>query len=146
MSHAQRHVVPAVLLLFAAAGDARCEEKVLPVGLMIQQDLQGPPVVFLKVGGVDIRMVPAEGQDDGPDELAGAGSFTISDRSFDDVIFGKLSNANDAWIRLRKQLQTKIESVERERRLAPMQKEKLALAGQGDIVRVLASVEEARNC
>jgi hypothetical protein len=75
-----------------------------------------------------------------PTALAGDNSI-----DFDGVVFQAHGDANGARKVIERQLRSQLEELERVCGLSEMQKEKLALAAQGDMKRFFGQVEEARK-
>ena|SRR5579872_2008553 len=89
---------------------------------------------------------PAFAQDeDEVDEAAAQPDFVFADENFDQWVFGGRGNTGPARSRLESFLQLQIADVDRVCELTEAQKQKLQLAGKGDIVRFFDRVEELRR-
>jgi hypothetical protein len=66
-------------------------------------------------------------------------------RTYDDLVYGNGSDAVDARTRLERRLQQKLEKIDRIIALTDAQKQKLHLAGRGDIKRLLDRTEKLRT-
>jgi hypothetical protein len=71
--------------------------------------------------------------------------FMVNDQNFDQWIFGNVGGADRVRSRLVSLLTLKVEDVDRACRLSETQKEKLELAGRGDIKRFFDRVDEKRR-
>lgn len=71
--------------------------------------------------------------------------FEIAPRQFDQWMFGGGQSAGQSRRRLESQLTLHVESIDRVCRLSDPQREKLELAGHGDIKRFFEEVEEVRR-
>jgi hypothetical protein len=69
----------------------------------------------------------------------------LTEGTFENVVFGRASNAGQAQGRFERLLETKIEVVDRVCRLSDAQKAKLRLAGRGDIERFFDLVERKQE-
>jgi hypothetical protein len=85
-----------------------------------------------------------EGDDEPEDEVQPPARVLFTEDAFERQIFMN-TNADGARERLNAQLKTRIAQAERTLRLSPAQKERLRLAGQGDIKRFFDQVDEHRR-
>lgn len=69
----------------------------------------------------------------------------VSDTSLDDWAFGDAAGARRFRDHLERMLQKKVAQVEQLFVLTPLQRQKLTLAGHGDIKRLLETVDDARQ-
>jgi hypothetical protein len=143
----QRIVALLIGLPVLALGQIIAQEPNPERGLMSVGTYRGPRGVFVMVRGVRITLVKRQSPTPPEDsfEEPFSGQMGIADASFDEIIFDKVSNIADARARLIRRVRAKIESVDHICRLTDAQKQKLQLAGRGDIKRLMDRIEELRD-
>lgn len=95
----------------------------------------------------------ARAQDDADDEADAPADGRVpvvriaflTDDQFDQQIFGRLESVESARARISRVVSARINEIDREYRLTEAQKEKLSLAGQGDLKRLFDRVEDLRT-
>jgi hypothetical protein len=123
------------------------ERGLMSVGLFTYRDQHEQVQHFVRVRGVKISLVKRQSSTppEGPFEDSLSEQIGIADASFDEVMFDKVSNITDARARLLRRLRANVESVDRVCRLTDAQKQKLKLAGRGDIKRLSDRIEDLRE-
>ena len=135
----------AIVLVFAVAS-----------GKVAGDDAESPPAAVkfhivhsgrvMKLRGVRLEIVAIA---DDPAEVAAADmpnrQIRLADGAFDEMLFGKVSNAADLRLRLGRAVSARVESVNRICELTDAQKQKLQLACRGDIKRLFDSVDVLRQ-
>jgi hypothetical protein len=71
--------------------------------------------------------------------------FIVASESFDQVVFGSTGDASTGRAHAHSRLDQLIDQVDQTRRLTPAQKQKLLLAGRGDIKRLFDTIEDKRQ-
>ncbi len=101
--------------------------------------------VVLVFGELPIAEVPAadDAADDEPPEPKQR--VIVFSRSFDELVYGSGSNAADARARLDRCLEEKLKKIDRLSGLTDEQRQKLQLAGRGDLKRLFDRAETLRE-
>ena len=121
--------------------------------LQMVQFPNGPGAVALLNGGIGILCSPVHDQDDAEDRLEVDGEVPLpkmrvtiqgkgKGRSIEQLVFSSNETAAAAHERILKRLDQEIDAVERTCELTSGQKEKLRLAGRGDVKRLLDRAAE----
>ncbi|HEY2838491.1 MAG TPA: hypothetical protein VGJ26_05055, partial [Pirellulales bacterium] len=111
--------------------------------------------VVIEVNGVVDVAGEAPGQKQGDDEWDDEDlepalnvlqpRFIVNDETFDQWVFNQVGNAQKALERFHTSLNVQVDSIAASCELAPEQREKLLLAGRGDINRFFDGVEVCRK-
>jgi hypothetical protein len=112
----------------------------LPIRLLL-----GPVVVAILGSGPVARAQVEDEVDDDLPRAPVAVQPVISDQAFEQWIFGQVRNAREGRAKLDLLLTLQIEAVEQFCAITEIEKQKLQLAGRGDIKRFFDRVEEKRR-
>ncbi len=112
----------------------------------VQYDWRFLPTLMLVMGavGASARAQDEEEADAEPG-LPVARRPLLNDQQFDQQIFGRAESVESARARLRQVLSGQLLRLDRQYRLTDVQRQKLVLAGEGDIKRALDRVDELRR-
>jgi len=114
------------------------------LALALLAPVMSPAVAQVRVKQVQVR-VEAEALDDAVDELVAQPVFMFADENFDQWLYRDLQNSAGARSRLDALLLLRLEDVVQACSLSDTQRQKLQLAGRGDIKRFFDRVEELRR-
>jgi len=94
-----------------------------------------------------LPMVQEENDDDGEADVNAPAEprFVIAHRTFDRYVFGSLGGPESARILIESLQSQRIDSLVRQHRLSPDQKDKLVLAARGDVKRLYDGIDDARR-
>lgn len=99
------------------------------------------------VVNLDVANADDDGEDDDDDEKPRQQQeqFEIDPSNFDQWVFGNVGNRDAGIQRMNSMLELRCDAVDRACSLSPEQKDKIQLAGRGDIQRYLNQVELVRD-
>ncbi len=131
--------------------EMRVEEAEVRVEVQVQEAELRQKEARARVQAAQLRVqavriaAQAEALDDAVEELVAQPAFMFADENFDQWLYRDLQNSAGARSRLDALLVVRLEDVVQACRLTEVQRQKLQLAGRGDIKRFFDRVEELRR-
>jgi hypothetical protein len=141
----------AVLFLAAVSGRLAGEDQESPPNPQKVNRIAKPDprlarvIVTFRNVRLEIGTVADDPAEDGAAARTLERQIRLAEGAFDEMLFGKVSNAADVRLRLERMAYARVESVNRICELTDAQKGKLQLACRGDIRRLFDSADDLRQ-